>query len=164
MYYYITNFYDLRFFAPNCIPVSTALGDPAYFHNNTKNKNYCFVDARGVMNGIREESLSPKYLPAEAHVCGAGCVYKDQNPNCPFVTAYRAYLNTINFAELIKELERTAKEVQLALQFSEEPCIVLLVHEAIDNPCSERWTLQDYFRANGIDLQNWSRELGGHVF
>lgn len=164
MRYYITNFYNLRFFAPYCIPISTALGDPAYFHNNTNNKNYCFVDFRGVMNGIREELLSPKYLPQEAHVCSHECIYKESNPKCPFLQAYREYLETVDFDSLCKELERTANEVKRVLMFKEEPCIVLLVHETEDNPCSERWALQDYFKSHGIELINWSREIGGHIF
>lgn len=164
MKYYITHFYNIRFFSPNCIPVSTAVSDPAYYHNNTKNNNLCFVDSRGVMNGIREESLSPKTLPSDAHVCTKNCEFSNLNPECPFLLAYREYLNTLDFEHLKRELERMAYEVQKILGFKEEPKIVLIVHEATDNPCSERKVLQDYFSEHGITLTEWIPEASGIIF
>ena len=36
-----------------------------------------------------------------------------------------------------------------------EPHIILLVHEAPSNPCSERWALLDWFSENGIAAQEY---------
>jgi hypothetical protein len=57
MKFFITYFYNVRFFLPNMVPVSTAYGDPAWYHGDSYDKSRCFVDQNGVMNGIREESF-----------------------------------------------------------------------------------------------------------
>lgn len=157
MEFYITNFANLRHLKPNMIPISTCLSDPIFFHNNTRDKKICFIDKNGIMNGIREEILSPKFLPQDSFVCEKECKYKAVTPNCPFLIAYRNYLNTINFDELIKELERTAEEVRLATHFEGEPILVLLVYESETNLCSERAPLQALFREHGIELKNFKK-------
>ena len=52
-------FYQIRFFKPNMIPVSTAMWDPKWFHN-FKNQYHVFKDRNGVYNGLRYPALSPK--------------------------------------------------------------------------------------------------------
>ena len=42
------------------------------------------------------------------------------------------------------------ERIKSKLGFSEEPEIVLLVHEAPSNPCSERTVLQDFFGCREI--------------
>jgi hypothetical protein len=148
----------MRYLNENCIPISTCLSDPAFFHNNTRNKNICFVDKNNIMNGIREEALSPMMLAAEDHTCGKECQFKEVNPNCPFLVAYSNYLMTIDFNSLLVELERTAEEVRKVTQYPGEPIIVLLVYEAESNPCSERVPLQNLFKRHNIDLKNLNRE------
>jgi hypothetical protein len=148
----------MRYLNENCIPISTCLSDPAFFHNNTRNKNICFVDKNNIMNGIREEALSPLMLAAEDHTCGKECQFKGVNPNCPFLVAYSNYLMTIDFNSLLVELERTAEEVRKVTQYTGEPIIVLLVYEAESNPCSERVPLQNLFKRHNIDLKNLNRE------
>lgn len=146
------------------IPVSTAISDPKWFHQDSYDNNKCFIDKSGVINGIREESLSPKYLPEEAHTCSKNCPYRAQNPDCPFILAYRKYLSELDFEALIKELIRVGQEAKLLLKFEEKPYIILLVHEAANNPCSERWALKDFFKQNGIELLDWTREESGIIF
>jgi hypothetical protein len=36
---------------------------------------------------------------------------------------------------------------------TEEPIAVFIVHEAPDNPCSERAAIQEYFRSHGIECE-----------
>lgn len=157
MRFYITNFANMRYLNENCIPISTCLSDPVFFHNNTRDKNVCFLDRHNIMLGIREELLSPKFLKEEDHVCGQDCAFKGMG-NCPFLTAYTNYLNTIDFDSLLTEFERTAEEVRRVTNFSGEAIIVLLVYEAESNPCSERVPLQNLFKRHNIDLKNLNRE------
>lgn len=157
MEFYITNFANLRHLKPNMIPISTCLSDPIFFHNNTRNKKICFIDKNGVMNGIREEILSPKFISQEYCVCSKTCSFKSIIPECPFLKAYSEYLDTINFNDLLSELSRTAEEVRLVTQFDGEPIIVLLVYESETNLCSERIPLQNLFRKYGINLKNFKK-------
>lgn len=151
MKYKITNFYNIRFFKPYQIPISTAVWDPSYFHDNC-GQAHCFIDKNGVMNGIREEMLSPKYISKEHQTCQKDCPYREINPECPFLLAYRKYLATVAFDALNCELERTCKDIKKVLAFKEEPECILIVYETENNPCSERNALKDYFKKNGVEL------------
>lgn len=166
MKFYISSFYNIRFFQPNQIPISTAVGDPAWFHNNSYDKTQCFVDKNSIMNGIREELLSPAFIPTETCVCQKNCPYKQNIPNCPFLISYRQYLQTISikFDYLLSEFNRVAEDVRKITNFEGEPEIILLVHESEDNKCSERVPLQEYFKANGYELKNWTLSNSGIIF
>ena len=158
MKFYITNFVNIRYLNERCIPISTCLSDPAFFHNNTKNKNFCFLDRNNnIILGIREEQISPLFIRKEDCVCQKECQFKDINPNCPFLRAYSNYLNTIDFNSLMLEFERTAEEVRKVTHFKGEAIIVLLVYEAENNPCSERVPLQNLFKKHGIELINLNK-------
>lgn len=55
---YTSYFYQIRFFAPNIVPVSTAVWDPKWYHNFAGQDNV-FLDKRGVVNGLRAPALAP---------------------------------------------------------------------------------------------------------
>lgn len=152
MQYYITNFANIRNLTQNCIPISTAVWDPKWFTLH--------VDKNGVLNGIREESLSPKYLAPEACTCQKNCQYKSQVPSCPFLEAYAKYLDSIDFNYVLSECCRVSEDVRKITNFSGEPNIVLLVYEAVDNPCSERQSLINLFAKHGIQLNEFNKHKG----
>ena len=56
-------------------------------------------------------------------------------------------------------LNQTAETMQKFLEFEEEPEIILIVHEAPTNPCSERNTIQRYFREHGILCEEFNGGL-----
>ena len=58
MKFYTSYFYQIRNFTPNMIPLSTACGDPLWFHKGMDN-GYTFFDKNGVINGLRAEMLHP---------------------------------------------------------------------------------------------------------
>jgi hypothetical protein len=47
--------------------------------------------------------------------------------------------------------------IQNQLGFKEEPVYILLVHEAYDNPCSERWIIQQYFKEHGYNIKEFNK-------
>ena len=157
MKFYITNFANMKYLTECCIPISTCLSDPAFFHNNTRDKSICFLGKNNILYGIREPLISPVYLKEEDCVCQKECQFKDINPNCPFLRAYSSYLDTIDFNSLMLEFERTAEEVRKVTHFKGEAIIVLLVYEAENNPCSERVPLQNLFKKHGIELINLNK-------
>ena len=157
MKFYITNFANMKYLTESCIPISTCLSDPAFFHNNTRDKSICFLSKNNILYGIREPLISPIYLKEEDCVCQKECQFKNINPNCPFLKAYSNYLDTIDFNSLLLEFERTAEEVRKVTHFKGETIIVLLVYEAENNPCSERVPLQNLFKKHGIELINLNK-------
>jgi hypothetical protein len=146
---YISYFYQVRFFKPYMIPVSTCLFDPAWFSHSGE----IYKDKNGVYNGIRCEDFLPPPMP---NGCGCPCEqHKKRTGECAFLTEYRKQLDKINFRDFLNWCRRLGDYVQNKEQFEEEPVIVLLVYEAPTNPCSEREPLIDWFAANGMDLIQW---------
>jgi hypothetical protein len=120
------------------IPMSTAIYDPSWWKIN--------IDKNGVYNGLRCEILHP-----EPHndIC-TRCKHTSNPENCEFITNYRNQLSKINFSKLIEGFNFLGMTMKDTLKFEEDPIIVLLVHEAPDNKCSERKALQEYFTSNGM--------------
>ncbi|MCM1214963.1 MAG: hypothetical protein NC548_10630 [Lachnospiraceae bacterium] len=141
-------FYQVRFFKPYMIPVSTAMWDPKWYHN-FRDQDHCFVDKNGVINGLRILPLVP------GSACNGLCMGIDDCPtqdwsSCDFLKVYTDQLNSIDFGKFMAQLEKHVNQVQHMLGFSEQPLVVILVHEKTDKLCSERGPLQTWFREHGL--------------
>lgn len=146
MKFYISYFYNIRFFPKNLIPVSTAVWDPKWYHMNQGNDTI-YVDKRGVINGVRCKGLSPYKVDSPCKDCedkGTGRV-------CKFLTDYKAYLDSLDFGMVKNLIEHETSKLR-------KDCdICLIVHEAVDNPCSERGPLIQWFREHGVELEEWQK-------
>ena len=144
-------FYNVRFFKPYMIPLSTAIWDPKWFHD-FKGQKHIWRDKNGVWNGLRIEELNPK----ECHAGGCPCEKRNYE-NCRFLREYREGLRKIDFDKLLDSLIKFSESIKEQEKFCEEPEIILLVHEAKDNQCSERVPIQELFREHGIEIKEWER-------
>lgn len=147
----ISYFYQIRFFKPNMIPVSTAMSDPKYYHN-FNNSATVFKDKNGVWNGLRYLKLVP------GEDCNGLCTGQPCNETyqtCPFLSNYRKQLNKIDFNKMMQDFNNVAEQVRQKNNISEdeEMIIVLIVYEKPDNPCSERRPLIELFNNNGIECK-----------
>jgi hypothetical protein len=149
MKFYTSYFYNIRFFKPYQIPLSTAIWDPRWFHE-FKDQTHIWKDKNGVWNGLRIEELNP----LNCHATGCPCKQRDPS-SCRFIKEYRLGLKTIDFEKLLEEITELTKFIQLKEGFLEEPEVMLIVHEAKDNPCSERNSIQDLWREHGIEIKEW---------
>lgn len=151
---YTSYFYQVRFFAPYEIPLSTAKSDPKWFHN-FKDQSHIFLDKRGVVNGVRFDAFVPH--PS----CHDGCHgYKScmgLPTDCSPMRDYRRQLDTLDFPRVMAILEETAQTVVQAFSLDREPTFIFLVHEAPDTICSERFPIQEWFASHGVDVQEWTR-------
>lgn len=146
-------FYQVRFMKPNMIPLSTAKWDPKWFHQN-KGQFFQFKDKNGVWNGLRAEP----FVPGES--CDGLCRGLDYcsngNPDkCDFLKAYRKQLDKLNFEEIITRFKNLSETIRRDEGFTQEPVLILLVHEAYTNPCSERWVIQDWFKDNNYPIHEF---------
>lgn len=142
---YTSYFYHVRFFKENMLPVSTAVWDPKWFHNNHGQK-HIFEDKRGIINGIK----MPAFIPGEEchDLCGGPDKCDTHDPNtCKFLTKYREQLDSLNFKKVMKHLEACA-----TLTKSKKPIVVLLFHETPDKKCSERQAVQEWFAKHGVTV------------
>lgn len=147
MKFYISYFYAVRFMKPNTVALSTAMWDPKWFYN--KHQGDVYLDKREVLNGLRAEPFVPKDHQEGEGYCG-NCDH--DNSKCHFMQHYREQLDALDFIDMMRRFESIAQRV---VTNGEEPEIVLLVHEAPTNPCSERWALFDWFRKHGIEVDEY---------
>ena len=152
---YISYFYQIRFFTPEYIPLSTAIYDPKWFHNNRGQDNI-FSDKNDVINGLRIESLHP-YKDNDY------CVHCNRTGNpdtCGFMKNYREQLADIDFEDFIEKLEEFLINInQKILKMDKDLIPVFIVHEAPDNKCSERVPLIEWFNSNDVECIEWSKDL-----
>ena len=147
---FITYFYNIRFFKPHTIPISTAVWDPKWYHN-FQGHDIIFKDKNNVLNGIRYPDLSPVNIPQS-------CPCENKDPTtCQFIKDYTEYLNTLNFDKVYSDLEFIGNKAKEILKFDEEPEICLMVYEKPDNPCSERKSLIEYFNKHGVSITEWNK-------
>lgn len=151
MKFYITYFYNIRFFKPNMIPVSTAMYDPRWYHDN-KGNSYIYRDKRGVINGIRCNALTPAKVHS-ADTCSDKCPKRHTGDQCGFINGYKSYLNSLNFEETIQHIEKALK------RFGEDIDICLIVYEKQGESCSEQGPLIEWFNEHGYDLKWWSKDM-----
>ena len=138
----ISYFYQIRFFKPWMIPVSTACWDPAWFHQ-WSGPNFTFLDKRNVVNGLRCEELHPG--PLCEGLCRGRDSCEDGNPNkCAFLQRAAASLSSL----------------KQQLNLDREPLLVLMVYETPNNPCSERQILLKYFNSHGIECEELKYPIG----
>lgn len=148
----ISYFYQIRFFKPNMIPLSTAKWDPKWFHQN-KSQDFQFKDKNGVWNGLRAEPFAPGPLCENLCTGPDGCTQTAND--CLFLNTYKMQLRQLNFQDIYNRIVSIGEAVQKKEQFAEEPVVVLIVHEAPNNSCSERKSIQEWFQKNGYELKEF---------
>ena len=145
-------FYQVRFMEPHMIPLSTCLSDPKWFHQGTYNKQVQFQDKNGVWNGLRAEPFVPG--PSCNKYCsGQPCPHKPDS--CNFLKYYYKQLQQLNFNNIIWRFQTLGYMINNETPFKQEPIYILLVHEAYDNLCSERWMIHKWFQENGYNIQEF---------
>lgn len=149
---YTSYFYQIRFFTPNMIPLSTAMWDPKWYHEN-QSQSHVYKDKRGILNGMRCLSLVPG--PHCSGDCRGDCANPSPN-TCDFLKHYREQLDQINFQEFLKELKMLADSTAQIMNIHEDMIICLIVHEAPSNQCSERVVIQEWFKDNNFPINEWS--------
>lgn len=152
---YTSYFYMLRFFKPSCIPLSTAMWDPKWYHA-FQSQDYVFWDKRGVINGLRIAELRPG--PTCENECRGpeNCATKSPS-TCPFLHNYLEQLRALDFDHFYDKLETVAANFKQNYQLLDEPSIIFMVHEAPTNPCSERVVIQQYFKEKGVLVPEWKK-------
>lgn len=146
----ISYFYQIRFFKPYMVPVSTAVWDPKWYHN-FKGQEHVFVDRNGVINGLRIHPLMPGKT-TEGLCYGHDKCSTGDPETCEFLRVYSEQLHQIDFNGFMETLEQHVRGMFLKCNLAVDPLVVFIVHEAVNNPCSERRELIRWFRDNGVEI------------
>ena len=147
MKFYTSYFSQIRYFKPHQLAFSTAMWNPAFFRTE-------HIDSEGRLIGLRANPFIPGPLCKNDCHGPQNCLL--QPKNCLFFKHYRTQLDRLKIKDVIKRFKEIAEKVQQDLGFQEEPEIILIVYEAPDNPCSERGVIQQWFRDNGIEIEEYT--------
>lgn len=156
-------FYQLRFFEPYMVPLSTAIWDPKWYHE-FQGQDHNFIDKRGVINGLRVPAMAPG--KATEGTCqgtenpGRGCQLDPSK--CLFLQLYRQQLDALDCVDYMRRVRNLCSRVQETLGFSEEPVAVFMVHEPYTKSCSERSTIQQWLTSNGFPCTELDYSIKGH--
>lgn len=150
---YTSYFYRIRFMKPYHIPLSTAVWDPKWFHQN-QGQDFVWKDKNGVYNGLRAPVFAPGPM-CEGLCRGPENCLTGSPQSCLFLNTYRYQLEQLDFENIISRCEKIGNHIKSIENFSEEPVIILIVHEAPTNPCSERKPIQDWFMSHGKEVKEW---------
>ena len=139
---YTSYFYQIRYFPKNLIPLSTAVWPPKWYKYG--------VDKRGVLNGI----TARPFVPDEScsNLCRGLETCNSNNKDCAFLKAYKTQLDNLSITEILQRFKTMSEKLYPefgAVDFA------LIFHEAPNNPCSERWPVQQWFKEYGIPICEW---------
>ena len=162
--YYISYFYQIRFMKSNMLPISTAAHDPSWFHKD-KDDSYRYLDKNCVLNGCRMDDL---VLPLERYsklvrnnldcptLCGKGKSIVSKT--CPFMLSYAEYLRErySNFNDFLAQCEQEVEFLNSRFNFGIDT-VIFIVHEAPSRDCAERPVIQEWFRENGYELEEFNQ-------
>lgn len=148
---YTSYFYQVRFFPPNLIPLSTAKWDPKWFHEGLA-QSHQFKDKRGVLNGLRAEPFVPG-IELDGTCRGPESCFETP-PRCRFQLGYLGQLRQLDFQTVMNRFEDLAERIKAAEGFDDVD-FALLLHEAPTNPCSERIAIHLWFAQNNYRIDEW---------
>lgn len=151
---YTSYLYQIRFMKPYMIPLSTAVWDPKWFHNDSRDHSIIFKDKNGVYNGLRDEDFVPGDLCKNDCRGIDSCEIKDPS-KCNFLIHYRQQLDHLNIGEILNSFNELCEHVRDTDELTEDPVIMLIVYETPLNKCSERRVIQEWFHDNGIEVDEF---------
>ena len=163
MKFYTAQFSQVRYLEPNMIPFSTAAGEPGWFHASN-DRNYTFIDKRGVINGLIAKPLLLDTKEADklfttGNGCSKNCRFMNLVPHCPFMDMYLNQLRKLDFTKVIGWFDQQCKHIKEQLRFNGEPIVILLVYENAAVNCAERPVIQQYFRENNVEVKEFTKDL-----
>ena len=88
----------------------------------------------------------------------AGLCYGKCNPkhpqDCAFLKAYKQQLDDEITPDFFTTLNNLAGQIKIG-EHLEDVDFAFIVFEKYDNPCSERWPIQEWFKEHNIEIEEW---------
>ena len=138
---YITYFSNLRYLDDSYLPINTTIYPPAFFNTNGLDKT-----SNGIYLGVTAHEIIFPHL-GEGNSCP--CAAKDPTL-CGFIKNYLRHLQQVDFKTFEAHYSNLAARLSSKINK-----VVLVVYEKPDNPCSERGSLIEWFKENGIELEEF---------
>ena len=141
---YTSYFAQLRNFPPNLVGLSTAVWNPKWLNPGRDKNGAIWLDIPPLKPGKECNGL-----------CNGKCIPKCPD-SCKFLKTYRKQLDKLDYKEIMRKLENLAAKISASEGFQEID-FAFLVYEKYDNPCSERTIIQQWFKDNGMEIEEWKK-------
>ena len=127
-------------------------------YNSDERKYVCLI---GATQGAKREPSTSTYghstaiglSPIEVLVPAYFFVTKKSRISWAAIESYKFALEMIDFPKMMKGINDFCTDYCIRNKIKEEPIAVLIVYEAPNNPCSERYSLIEYFNRHGIECK-----------
>ena len=141
---YTSYWAQVKNFPKNLVALSTVVWEPKWYDVGG-------VDKNGIIS-LRCRPLRP------GHSCDGLCNEhcEPRHPqDCAFLREYRKQLDAIDFNDFMQHLLDLQARLLEDFPDRKELDFAFIFFEKYDNPCSERWAVQDWFRAHEIKIEEW---------
>lgn len=139
---------QVRNFPKNLVALSIVVWEPKWY-------NVGGIDKNGIIS-LRCPPLRPG---ANCDgLCNGKCQPKHPK-DCAFLREYRKQLDAIDFNEFMEHLLDLRARLCADFPTIEDFDFAFIFFEKYDNPCSERWSVQDWLRAHGIEVEEWKKAI-----
>lgn len=141
---YTSYWAQVRNFPPNLVVLNTTVWPPRWYTIGGINNN-----------GVISLHCNP-LRPGRAcdGLCNGKCNPKHPE-DCEFLREYRKQLNAIDFNAFMEKLLDLRERLHVDFPDREDFDFAFVFFEKYDNPCSERWPVQDWIRAHGVKIEEW---------
>lgn len=144
---YTSYWAQVRHFPRNLISLSTVMWQPKYEVKDSTGNPALIVVCNPVRPGVMCEGL--------CH--GQPC--NDTPDKCEFLKTYRVQLEQLDIGDFMRLMQKLHDTICVGEGFDDVD-FAFIFYEKYDNPCSERWPLQDWLRAHDIEVEEWNKNDG----
>jgi hypothetical protein len=142
---YTSYWAQVRNFPRNLVGLNTTIWPPKWRPLGKDERGIWVIDCPPFKPGIECSGMCNG--PADCH---------QDTKNCAFLNIYANQLDKLDFKYIIYKLfdlhENLARDGEI------EDCdFAFIVYEKYDNPCSERWPIQKWFKKNGAKIEEWHK-------
>ena len=140
---YTSYWAQIKNFPKNLVALSTVVWEPKWYKVGG-------MDQNGVIS-LRCPPLRPG--KACEGLCNGKCSPKHPQ-DCRFLQEYRKQLDAIDFSAFMRKINKLHDIIQEQEKINDVN-FAFIFYEKYDNPCSERWPVQDWFRAHNVGVEEW---------
>ena len=144
---YTSYWAQVRNFPKNLVGLNTTVWPPRWRPLGKDKNDVLVIDCPPIKPGSQCAGL-----------CNGKC--KPKHPDtCEFLKTYREQLDYLDFDSFYSQLEALKQKIEEGENL-EDIDFAFIVFEKYDNPCSERWPIQEWFKEHNMEIQEW--QLGNN--
>ena len=142
---YTSYWAQVKNFPKNLVALSTVVWEPKWYKVGG-------IDKNGVIS-----LQCPPLRPGKAcdGLCNGKCNPKHPQ-DCKFLQEYRKQLDAIDFSVFMRKINKLHDIIQEREKINDVN-FAFIFYEKYDNPCSERWVVQDWLRTHNVRIEEWEK-------